>query len=246
MSVPDSPTVLDSSIPDWVRWDFRQAWARRSWQKVELQKGRAKRLSCSLVGICHGSPQLGLHPHSGHSAHEFLLFEKSTTCLVSGTERHPPGQKWENQESWWGSAGSSASWAALPSEMVPSLMPLHPLWTQPAPPAGGTGKAGSCLLSCGLLSSENRLKLFFFRAVLWGAGREHPDRALRINFINVSPSDKMFELCQFLYVLSHWLRTALSWIGKWEQCKSTDVWHLPVFWLREREINKSCQRNALE
>lgn len=60
---------------------------------MELQKGTTKRLSCSLVGISHSSLQLGLHPHCSHSAHGLLLFEKSRTCLASGTERHLPGQK---------------------------------------------------------------------------------------------------------------------------------------------------------
>lgn len=101
-------------------------------------------------------------------------------------------------------------------------------------------------ISCGLPSTEKRLKLVFFRAVSGGAGRGHPDRALRINFTSMSSFDKMFEVWQFSYVLSHWPRTALSWIGKQEQCKSSATWHLPVFWLRERWINKSCQTNALQ
>lgn len=100
--------------------------------------------------------------------------------------------------------------------------------------------------SCGLLATEKRLKLVFFRAVLGWAGRGHPDRALRINFTRTSSFDKMFEVWQFSYVLSQWPRTALSRIGEQERCKSSAIWHLPVFWLRERWINKSCQRNALQ
>lgn len=76
------------------------------------------------------------------------------------TER---AQKWEN--SFCGRAGEAllAPVPALPSEMVASLMSLHPLWTQPAPTVGDTEKAGSC---CGFLSTGNRVKLFFFTAVL--------------------------------------------------------------------------------
>lgn len=160
MSEPDSPIILDSNIPDWIRL----ARARQSLQKTELQMGTAERLNSSLVGSPHSSLQLGLHPHFGHSAHRRLPLAKSRTCLVSGTERHQPGRK-EHGNGRTRRAGEAllAPEPALPSEMVASLMSLHPLWTQRAPPAGDTGKAGSC---CGLLSTGNRLKLFFFTAVL--------------------------------------------------------------------------------
>lgn len=241
----------DSSIQDWVMEDFRLAWGSQSWQKIVPQRGMAKRLSCSLVGSSQASLQLGLHePMLLPLCPEICLRRaglvwqggQRDTCLgKKSTEEVEPGEL--VRPCWPQCQVGCFALRNCGFLRLAEMWPLHPWWTQPAPPAEGTGKADS---HCGLLSTKNRLKLFFFRAVLRGAGRGHPDRALRINFTSVSPCDKMFEVSQFLYVLSRWLRTALSWIGEGERCKSSSICHLPVFWLREREINKSCQKNALE
>lgn len=220
----------------------------RPGRRMELQMGRAERLNSSLVGSPHSSLHLGLHLHFGHSAHGLLhgcwqraalvwwVGQKDTSLDRKSTE---VGELtlWE---SWWGSAGSSASFTLRDGGFFDVSSPFMDTacthsWRH--------WKSWQLLwFSLHWEQSET----VFLHGCFMRSGKRAPGQSTRINFTNVSPSDKVLELCQFLYVLSHWLRTALSWIGKREQCKSTDVWHLPVFWLREREINKSCQRNALE
>lgn len=171
MSEADSPIILDSSMPDWIRtsgrrWSCRGAWRRGSalpwWGAPTAPSSWA---APTLWPLC---PQASA---AGEEQDLAGKWDRETLCLDR-----------KRGNGWTRRAGEAllAPVQALPSEMVASLISLHPLWTQPAPPAGGTGKAGSCH---GLLSIVNTLKLFFFMAVLWGAGREHPDRALGLTLL---------------------------------------------------------------
>lgn len=152
-------------------------------------------------------PPAGLHLHSGHSAHRLLLLEKSRTWPAIGTERH---SAWTEREEM-GEPGQLVRLCWLQCQVCPQRWwLLRYLFSRYGHSLHPQLEASERLAAVVVFSPCEHTETVFLRGCFLRSRKRAPGQSTRINFTNVSLFDKMFELCQFLYVLSHWLRTALS------------------------------------